>query len=119
MSVRRACEALRFDGSTHHYKSRRRHADLKHRIWETCQIPVRYGYRRVHVRLHRESWSVNHKKTRRIYKELDMQLRNSTTQRRVKAMLRDDRQVAVGPSATSGRSTSCMISGPPARRSAS
>ena len=37
------------------------------------------------------------KKTRRIYKELGLQLRNKTPKRRVKAKLRDDRQDAVGP----------------------
>ncbi len=53
---------------------------------------MRYGYRRVHVLLRRESWQVNIKKTRRIYNELGMQLRNKNPKRRVKAKLRDDRQ---------------------------
>jgi putative transposase len=98
VSIRRACEALRFDRSTHHYKSRRpEQAGLERRIREICQIRVRYGYRRVHVLLRREGWSVNHKKTRRIYKELGMQLRNKSPKRRVKAKLRDDRQTANGP----------------------
>ena len=35
---------------------------------------VRYGYRRVHVLLRREGWIVNQKKTRRIYRELGLQL---------------------------------------------
>lgn len=98
MSIRRACAALRFDRSTHHYKSRRtEQAGLEQRIREICQIRVRYGYRRVHVLLRREGWNVNHKKTRRIYKDLGMQLRNKTPERRVKAKLRDDRQMAAGP----------------------
>ena len=58
---------------------------------------MRYGYRRVHVLLRRESWQVNIKKTRRIYNELGMQLRNKNPKRRVKAKLRDDRQEAVAP----------------------
>ena len=37
------------------------------------------------------------KKTRRIYKELGLQLRNKSPKRRVKAKLREDRQEAVGP----------------------
>lgn len=37
------------------------------------------------------------KKTRRIYSELGLQLRNRHPKRRVKAKLRDDRQEAVGP----------------------
>ena len=47
--------------------------------------------------LRREGWQINHKKTRRIYKELGMQLRNKTPRRRVKAKLREDRETAVGP----------------------
>ena len=39
---------------------------------------------------------MNIKKTRRIYNELGMQLRNKNPKRRVKAKLRDDRQEAVG-----------------------
>jgi len=58
---------------------------------------VRYGYRRVHVLLRREGWVINMKKTRRIYNELGMQLRNKTPKRRVKAKLREGRQLAVGP----------------------
>lgn len=58
---------------------------------------MRFGYRRVHVLLRREGWSVNAKKTYRIYKELGMQLRNKTPKRRVKAKLREDRKKAVGP----------------------
>ena len=55
---------------------------------------MRYGYRRVHVLLRREGWLINQKKTRRIYKELGLQLRNKIPKRRVKAKLRDDRREA-------------------------
>lgn len=41
-----------------------------------CQTYVRYEYRRVHVMLLREGWFITMKKTRRIYKELGLQLRN-------------------------------------------
>ena len=58
---------------------------------------VRYGSRRVHVLLRREDWQVNIKKTRRIYNELGLQLRNKHPKRRVKAKLREDRQEAAGP----------------------
>ena len=47
--------------------------------------------------LRREGWEINQKKTRRIYSELGLQLRNKTTKRRVKAKLREDRQEAIGP----------------------
>lgn len=47
--------------------------------------------------LRREGWFLNQKKTRRIYRELGLQLRNKTPKRRVKAKRRDDRRVATRP----------------------
>ncbi|WP_183759230.1 IS3 family transposase [Rhizobium sp. BK181] len=98
ISIRRACGALDFDRSTHHYTSRRAdQAGLERRIREICETRVRYGYRRVHVLLVREGWGANIKRTYRIYRDLGLQLRNKTPKRRVKAKLREDRQMAVGP----------------------
>lgn len=75
------------------YRSRRPdQAGLEGRIKEICATRVRYGYRRVQVLLRREGWQVNHKRTRRIYSELGLQLRNKTPKRRVKAKLREDRR---------------------------
>ncbi len=56
------------------------------RIKELAATRVRYGYRRIHVLLRREGWQINHKKTRRIYRELGLQLgtvRNSVCERAV------------------------------------
>ena len=61
---------------------------------------MRYGYRRVHTLLRREGFAINQKKTRRIYRELGLQLRNKTPKRRVKAKLRDDRRAATRPNET-------------------
>jgi len=95
VSIRRACRVLEMDTSTYHYKSRRPgQAGLEQRIREICQTRVRFGYRRIHVQLRREGWPINEKKTRRIYRELGLQLRNKTPKRRVKAKLRDDRRPA-------------------------
>ena len=92
---------LLVDTSTYHYKSRRAgQAGLEQRIKEICQTRVRYGYRRVHVLLRREGWPINQKKTRRIYRELGLQLRNKTPKRRVKAKLREDRRNATRPNET-------------------
>ncbi|MBB3137699.1 hypothetical protein FHS26_005464 [Rhizobium pisi] len=55
-----------------------------------------YRYRRVHVLLEREGWGTNIKRTYRLYRDLGLQLRNKTPKRRVKAKLREDRQMAVG-----------------------
>jgi putative transposase len=67
---------------------------------EICQTRVRCGYRRVHVLLRRDGWQINQKKTRRIYRELGLQLRNKTPKRRVKAKLREDRRNATRPNET-------------------
>jgi len=92
VSVRRACRVLRFDAKTYRYRSRRPgQAALEDRIRTICQTRVRYGYRRVHVLLRREGWLINAKRTRRVYNEIGMQLRNKTPKRRVKAALRADR----------------------------
>jgi putative transposase len=89
--------------SIHHYKSRRPgQVALEQRIKEICQTRVRYGYRRVHELLRREGWHLGQNKTRRIYRELGLQLRNKTPKRRVKAKLCDDRRVASRPNETWG-----------------
>ena len=98
VSIRRACRVLEFDTSTFHYKSRRPdQAGIEARIKDICATRVRYGYRRVHVMLKREGWTVNMKRTYRIYRDLGLQLRRKPPKRRVKAKLREDRQVAIGP----------------------
>ena len=98
MSIRRACAALEFDRSTHHYRScRPDQAPLAARIRTICETRVRYGYRRVQVLLRREGWMINQKRTRRIYNELGLQLRNKTPKRRVKAKLRENRAPATRP----------------------
>jgi putative transposase len=95
VSVRRACGLLRIDRSLYTYKSRRGdQAGLRKRIKEITETRVRYGYRRVHVLLRREGWVVNPKRIYRLYKEMDLQIRNKVPKRRVKAKLRDDRVVA-------------------------
>ncbi len=95
VSVRKACSALQVDRSLYTYKPKRREqADLKLRIRQICETRVRYGYRRVHVLLCREGWTVNAKKVYRLYTEMGLQLRNKTPKRRVKAKLRDDRTSA-------------------------
>lgn len=95
VSIRKACAALEFDRSTYHYKVRRSgQAALETRIREICHARIRYGYRRVHVLLRREGWRHGQNKTRRIYRELGLQLRNKAPKRRVKAKLRDDHRPA-------------------------
>jgi putative transposase len=86
---------LKIDRSLYVYKSKRgEQAELKLRIRDICQTRVRYGYLRVHVLLKRDGWSVNPKRIYRLYKEMNLQLRNKLPKRRVKAKLRSDRTAA-------------------------
>ena len=101
MSARRACDTLRVERSFYAYKSKRGdQASLKLKIKDICEARVRYGYRRVHVMLRQDGIEINEKRTRRLYNELGLQLRNKVPKRRVKAKLRDDRQEAVQPNET-------------------
>ena len=76
VSIRRACRVLSFDTSTYHYKSRRQgQAGLEARIKAICETRVRYGYRRLHVLLRREGWSVNQKRAYRLYAEEGLSIR--------------------------------------------
>ena len=96
MSARRACDTLRVERSLYAYKSKRGdQASLKLKIKDICEARVRYGYRRVHVMLRQDGIEINEKRTRRLYNELGLQLRNKVPKRRVKAKLRDDRTIAV------------------------
>src|SRR6185437_6817270 len=77
VTIRRACRALPVERSTYHYRPRRvEQAELKQRIKEIAETRVRYGYRRIHVLLRREGWKVNPKRVCRLYREMDLQLRN-------------------------------------------
>ncbi len=92
VSIRRACSVLKVDRSLYVYKSRRgEQAELKLKIKDICQTRVRYGDRRVHILIRREGSPVNPKRIYRLYKEMDLQLRNKVPKRRVKAKLRADR----------------------------
>ena len=76
MSERRGCAALRFDRTTHRYRSRRPdQAPLRQRIREIAETRVRYGYRRIHVLLRREGWEVNVKRVHRLYRLEGLNLR--------------------------------------------
>ena len=96
VSERHACRTMQAPRSTQRYKSHGDdQADLKKRIKEIAETRVRYGYRRIHVMLRREGWTVNAKRVYRLYHQMGLQLRNKTPRRRVKAKLRDDRKEAI------------------------
>ena len=92
VSVRRACEALRFPRSTHNYRAHREpQVALRMRPRELAASRVRYGYRRLHVLLRREGWEVNLKRVYRLYRQERLTLRRKKPRRRVSCRRRDDR----------------------------
>ena len=76
VSQRRACRAIGADRSSIRYRSRRSDdSAMRCRLRELAALRRRFGYRRLHILLHREGVHVNHKKLRRIYREERLQVR--------------------------------------------
>ena len=76
LGVTRACGLLGISRSLYGYRSRRSPAlELRSRIAELAAQKRRYGYRRIHVLLRREGWSVDHKRTYRLYREQGLMVR--------------------------------------------
>lgn len=83
VSIRRACEVLRFERSSFYYRScANQQIELRMRIKELAANRVRYGYRRLHVLLLREGWQINHKRVYRLYKEEGLSLRLKSKKKR-------------------------------------
>jgi putative transposase len=82
LGVTRACGLVGISRSLYRYRSRRAPAlELKSRIAELAAQKRRYGYRRIQVLLRREGWSVNHKRTYRLYREQGLMVRKRKRKR--------------------------------------
>jgi len=82
LGVTRACGLVGISRSLYGYRSRRSPApELRSRIAELAAHKRRYGYRRIHVLLRREGWSVNHKRTYRLYREQGLAVRRRKRKR--------------------------------------
>ena len=69
-SERRACALTRQHRSTQRKSSTRDpRTAARQRMHEIVRIRVRYGYRRVHIMLKREGWSVGRNLVYRLYRE--------------------------------------------------
>jgi len=98
VSERRAVQASGFARSSHRYRSRRDpQTPLRMRLRELAAARVRYGYRRLHVLLQREGWSVNHKRVWRLYSEEGLSIRPKTPRRKRACRYRAGRPGADGP----------------------
>jgi putative transposase len=83
-SMRRICATMRFNRKSMQYKLKVSPINeaLRARIKEISQARVRYGYRRIHVLLKREGWTVNHKRIARLYTQEGLNLRAKGPKRR-------------------------------------
>ena len=82
LGVTRACGLVGISRSLYGYRSRLPPAlELRNRIAELAAQKRRYGYRRIQVLLRREGWSVNHKKTYRLYREQGLAVRKRKRKR--------------------------------------
>jgi len=83
MSERRACRAIQADRKMIRYRFRRpSDEDLRTRLRELASEQRRFGYRRLHVLLRAEGFTVNHKKTQRLYREEGLTVRKRKGRKR-------------------------------------
>jgi putative transposase len=89
VSVRRAAALMRLARASYYYKAHPRDDRAERlRIQEIARTRVRYGAERVYILMRREGWSINHKKTYRIYCEEGLNRRRKRPRRRVAPMRR-------------------------------
>jgi putative transposase len=98
LSRRRACRLLGQHRSSEYYRSRKDpRTELRLRMKELAQTRVRYGYRRLHVLLRREGWTLGKSLAYRLYTEEALQLRSKRPKRRKMAVARRERYVPKRP----------------------
>lgn len=83
VSERRACAVVAMSRSSNRYRSTAQdQTALRMRLRDLAAARVRYGYRRLHVLLRREGWSVNHKRIYRLYRLEGLALRRRCRRKR-------------------------------------
>ena len=75
-SERHVCELMAVPRSSGRYRSRRDDGSVQERLRELAREHPRFGYRRLHLYLHREM-GVNHKKVQRVYHELGLSVKRT------------------------------------------
>ena len=92
VSERRVCGVTGFPRSSQRSRSTADPQDkLRLRLKELAAARVRYGYRRLPVRLRREGWPINAKRIYRLYKEEGLSIRPKTPRRRRSTRYRSGR----------------------------
>jgi len=70
MSERWACALMGIARSSVRYRpAPDRNVTVRARLRELAEERRRFGYRRLHVLLHRESFRINHKRVQRLYRQ--------------------------------------------------
>ena len=83
MSERRACRVAGVERALVRYRSRRPDdAELRTRLRALAHERRRFGYRRLHVLLRREGWTVNRKRVQRLYREERLMVRKRSGRKR-------------------------------------
>jgi putative transposase len=112
ISKRRACSATGFGRSSQRYRKRSdSQVALRMRLKELAAARVRYGYRRLHILLLREGWSVNHKRTYRIYREEGLSIRPKVLRRKRAWRYRQGRPEIGGPNEVPRQPPGCRPCG--------
>ena len=84
VSIRRSCAVIGALRSTQYYRARRPDdSPLRMRLRELAAARPRFGCRRLHVMLRREGWTINHKRTYRIYCEEGLSVRRKRPRKRL------------------------------------
>lgn len=97
-SERRACRLTRQHRSTQRKPSTRDpRLALRQRMREIVATRIRFGYRRVHIMLRREGWSVGRNLVYRVYREEGLALRSKRPRRNKMAVHRETRRQPLGP----------------------
>ena len=95
---RRACRLVQLHRSVSYYRSvKDPKLALRGRMREIARTRVRYGYRRIHVLLRREGWTLGRNQVYRLYTEEALQLRSKLPKRRKMAVTRRERFVPRRP----------------------
>jgi len=98
LSERCACQLAGYSRSSLRRRRLRDEADqpLRERLLELASERPRFGYRRLHVMLGREGWTINRKRVYRVYRELGLAVRRKK-RKRVAQANRLPRVVPIGP----------------------
>lgn len=97
-SQRRACCLTRQHRSTQRKPSRKDpRTELRQRMRDIVRTRIRYGYRRVHVMLRRDGWSVGRNLVYRLYREEGLALRSKQPRRRKMLVHRQARHQPTRP----------------------